>query len=109
MRPSSITKMTSARRMVDKRCDHNDGFILHESVQRLEDEFCRSCVQARSGLVQDEERRIANYRSRNRDSLALTARQRHPTFAENRVIAFGQFVNKFTGVGQFGRLDDLLA
>src|SRR6266550_1558441 len=87
----------------------DDGSILHEFVQRLENQFFGSCVQARGRLVQDEDRRIANYGARDRDSLALTTRKRHSTFAQNSVIAFRQLIDKLTCVGKICRADDLLA
>src|SRR6266550_7884043 len=87
----------------------DDGSILHEFVQRLENQFFGSCVQARGRLVQDEDRRIANYGARDRDSLALTTRKRHSTFAQNSVIAFRQLVDELTCIGKICRADDLLA
>src|SRR6266699_206593 len=88
--------------------NHDDGSILHEFVQRLENQFFRSRVKARRRLVQDEDRRIANHRARDCDSLPLTARECHSTFAQNRVIAFRQLVDKLTCIGQFCCTDDLL-
>src|SRR5207249_10319088 len=43
-------------------------------------------VQARSGLVENQDARIGKDRARDRHPLPLAARQAHPALADNRVV-----------------------
>ena len=85
--PSFITKIRSARRIVESRCAMTIEVLpSHQALQGLEDQFFRRGVQTGAGLVEQEYGRISDNRPRDRDTLALPAGKRHAAFADDRVI-----------------------
>src|ERR1700676_2656760 len=83
--------------------NQNGGSVLHQTVQRLDDCFFRSGIQTRRGLVEDQDRSIANDGPRNGDTLTLPAGQRYAALAEHGVVPFGHFFDELMRVGDFGR------
>ena len=60
----------------DQRCS-----ALQQLFQRVLDESLAFRVEARRGVVEDDDGRIAQEHPRNRDALSLAARKLHATFA----------------------------
>ena len=56
-------------------------------------------------LVENQDRRVANDRARDRDALALTAGQRHAALADHRGVAVRHLDDELVRVGQFGGAD----
>ena len=63
-------------------------------------------IERRGRFVEQQQRRIAQDRARDRDALALAAGQRHAALAELRLEAAGQPADEFGGVGQLGGVLD---
>src|SRR5438093_11791701 len=64
---------------------------------------------AGGGLVQDEDRGLADRRPGDRDALALAVRERHAALTQHRVIGLGQRLDEAGGVGETRRrLDRVL-
>ena len=63
----------------------------------------------RGGVVEDQDARVGEQRARDRDPLALAARQRQPALADARVVAVGQLGDEAGRLGALGRALDLLA
>ncbi len=79
--------------------DHDGSLAFHQSIQRFEDQLFRSRVQAGAGLVQDQDRRIADDGAGDGDPLPLAAGKRDAAFAENGVVAIGELFDKLMRVG----------
>ena len=60
---------------------------LHEVVERLLDFLLGGRIHGRRGLVHDQDARVDEQRARNRNALALTARQRLAALTHQRVVA----------------------
>ncbi len=66
------------------------GAPAHQPVERVLDDGLALRVHRGERLVQDQDRRVAEQRARDRDALALAARQPHPALAHHRLVALGQ-------------------
>ena len=53
--------------------DRDHGSITHEIAERLADQLLGFAVERGGGLIQQEQRRILQKRTRDRDALALAA------------------------------------
>ena len=67
--------------------DHQHGPLLHQAVDRLLHQPLRFGVERAGGLVQDQDRRVAQQRPGDGDPLALAARQPGAPLAQDRVVA----------------------
>ena len=70
--------------------DDQRGAALHQPVQRLLHRALGFAVQRRGGLVEDQDRRVLVDRARDRQALALAARQLAAVVADERVQALRQ-------------------
>ena len=70
--------------------DHKGGAAFEQSVERVQEEPLRDRVEGARRLVEDENRSVSDECPRDRDSLALTARERSAPLAEQRLVAVGQ-------------------
>src|SRR5215204_414608 len=66
-------------------------------------------VQARRGLVEDQNLRLGQDRARDGDALPLPARELHAALADDRVVAVGEAADELVAVRDAGRGPDLLA
>jgi hypothetical protein len=59
---------------------HNDGRAArHQTAERVENQAFRMCIEPGGWLIQNENRRIADDRSRDRMEMTLRARRIFPT------------------------------
>ena len=79
-------------------------FSFHQPIERFEDQFFGSGVEAGGGSSRIRIWSIADHGARDRDTLALPAGKSHAAFAEDRVIALRHLFNEFIRIGQFGGL-----
>ena len=63
------------------RDDHH-GFAFHRGGERLLDSLLSHRIQARSGLIQNEDRRILEDHARDRDTLPLPAGELYSALAD---------------------------
>src|SRR5262245_65791457 len=89
--------------------DHGGGSAFHQSFERLDHQLLRRRIESRGRFVQNQNRRITDDRSRNRDALALPARKRRAALADRRFIAFRQSLDEFMRIGQPSGAEDLFA
>ena len=82
--------------------------IRHEFLERVLDEPFGDGVECARSLVEDENRRVLEYRARNCDSLALAAGKRETLFADNAVVSVGLGNYEVMGVCELGGRNDLL-
>ena len=80
----------------------------HEPFQGLLDETFGLGVQRTSGLVEDENARVSQKRSSDRDTLTLTARKLYSSLSHQGLIAVGEPDNEVVGVGRGRSVDKLL-
>jgi len=64
--------------------------VTHQRLQRILDEQLRFCVERRRGLVEDQDRRIPEQRSRDRHTLTLPARQFLSALSNPRLVLIRQ-------------------
>src|SRR5215211_3427166 len=90
--------------------DDEDRAVLfaHEPVQSLLDRSLRLGVHGRGAVVQNKEPRVDKKRPRYGDPLPLPAGEPDAPLADNGLVAFREPPYELTGLGRFGRCDDLL-
>ena len=66
--------------------------------QAVLDQRLALAVEARRRLVEDQDARIGEDRARDRDALALAARQLHAALADDRVVALLEALDELVGV-----------
>jgi len=79
--------------------DHDRRAVARQPVERFHDLALGSGVHRAGGLVEDKQRRVSQERPGERDPLALTAGQVHPTLARVRFVAVGQRLDEVVRVG----------
>ena len=87
-RPSSSTTISSASAIVERRCA--TMIVVRPSMtvsQRPPDARLGGRVDRRRGVVEDQHARVDEQRARDREPLALAARERQPALADDRVVA----------------------
>ena len=85
----------------------DDRPIMRDPLQGGDDGGLGRRVQGRRGLVQNEDRRIPKDGPRDRDTLALAARQQPAQLARRGVIAPGETRDQVVDLGGSGRGSDL--
>src|SRR5688572_7121217 len=75
------------------------GAAQHQSFERGLDERLAAGIERRSGLVEQKDRRVAQYSAGDRDALPLAAGERDATFADLGVEAFFQALDELVGQG----------
>ena len=88
--------------------NHESGASLHQVAEPILDHGFRFGVERRGRFIEDENARICEDCARNREPLALAARQLDPTLADNRVIALGKAQSEFVDSGYGAGVDKLL-
>ena len=91
MRPFSSTRIWSASRTVEIRCETMiDVRSRMTPRSRRQDLLLGVRVHRRQRIVQDQDRRVDHQRARERRALLLPARQRDAALADHRVVALGE-------------------
>ncbi len=70
------------------------GALRGQRPQRLVDGRLGGGVDRRGGVVEHQHPRVGEHRARQRDALALAARERQPPLPDQRVVAVGQDVDE---------------
>src|SRR5580658_4057906 len=86
--------------------DHGPSF--HEALQCFDHESLGFGVESSSGLVEDENRSVANDGAGNSDALPLASGKSKASLANHRVVAVGHSGNELIRVGEFRRFLDFL-
>ena len=71
-------------------CNHQRGTSLHRRLQRRLHHALALGVECAGGFIQQQQRRVLEHGTGNRNTLALSTGQAHPALAQKSVIAFGQ-------------------
>ncbi len=82
--------------------DHQRGAVAHQFLQRGLHQGLALRIERRGGLVEQQQRRVAQDSARDRDALALAAGQRDAALAELGLKAAGQPADEFGGMGEIG-------
>ena len=85
------------------------GAVFHQPVKSLLHQTLALGVESRCGLVENQQRRILEYRARDAYALALSARQPASAVADIGVVALLGLHNEVVGVGNARRLFHLFA
>jgi len=80
--------------------DHECGAMAHQFFQRSLHQRLALGIECRGRFIEQQQRRVTQDSARNRDALALAARQRHAALAELGFETAGQAAQKFGGMGQ---------
>src|SRR5579859_6505008 len=87
--------------------DHDAGLAFHQTIERLEDQLFRAGVQSGTGLIQNQDRTIADDGAGDGDALALTAGERDASFADDGVVALRHLLDKLMRIGELGGSENL--
>ena len=87
--------------------DDDAGAPTHQHLECLLDEAFRLRIKCRGRLVEDQNRRVGEERTRDCDTLAFATRQLDATLADQRVVAFGQRADEVVRARQFRGAFDL--
>ncbi len=87
--------------------DHQRRASLHQRLERRLHVALRFGIERRSRLVQYQHRRILEQRARDRQPLALAARQLDAVLAHQRIESLRHLADEFHRVRGFGRGDDV--
>ena len=87
--------------------DEDARAAAHQAVQALQHLVLAVGVERGGGLVEDDDRRVAQQRAGDADALALAAGQAGALGAELGVVAVGQALDELVGGGGLGGVDDL--
>jgi hypothetical protein len=74
--------------------DRDHGAAAHQPAERFADRFLGFAVERGGGLVQQQDRRVLQERARDRDALALAARQLDAAVADHGAKPFRQASTK---------------
>ena len=88
--------------------DDDGGAVLAEMLDRLLHGFFGFRIERRGGLVEQDDRRVADQRPRHRDALALAAGQLGAEFADRGIVAEREAHDEIMGAGRFCRGHDLV-
>ena len=83
--------------------DDDGGAVLHQPLERVLHHALALGVERRGGLVEQQQRGLAQQGAGDRDALALAAGEPDAALAQRGGEAFGQAVEEFGGMGGFGR------
>src|SRR6516225_3465954 len=81
---------------------------LLEPLRGIENFLLGFRVDRASGLVKDENGRVLEERTRQRDTLALATGKTHAAFPYQRSVAFRLTHDEVMCIGELGRPDNLL-
>src|SRR5262249_60352964 len=84
--------------------DDEGGAARHETLEALHDERLRRGIEGGRGLVEDEDRRIAEERPGDRHAELLARRERRARLADDRLEAGGKALDEARQLGQAGGL-----
>ena len=87
--------------------DHQRGAIAHQPFERRLHQLLAFGIERRGRFVEQQQRRIAQDRARDRNALALAARQRDAALAGLGVILLRQPVDELGRERQLGRVLDI--
>ena len=88
--------------------DHQRGAVGHQVIERVLHQALGLGVERGGGLVEDQDRRVLEHRARDRQALALAARQPAALAADAALQAFGQALDEFHRVGAAHRAVQIL-
>ena len=77
--------------------DDQRGAVLHGRFERRLHHALALRVQRAGGFVEQQQRRVLEHGARDRDALALPAREPHAALAQEGVVTLGQLVNELVG------------
>ena len=108
-RPWSRTTISSASAIVERRCAMITVVrSAHRLAQAEPDLRLGRRVDRRGRVVEDQDPRVDDERARDRDALALPARERDPALADHRVVALRQPLDELVRLREPRGLLDLL-
>src|SRR5687768_1413287 len=90
-------------------CDHECRASFAKPTHRNLNQVFRRRIDACGRVVEDENPRIHQERSCNRDALPLTAAQRDSTLTDDRVVAVLEFGNELVRLGRARALLNVLS
>ena len=87
--------------------DDERGAVLHQAVHALFNQALGAGVDGAGGLVQHQNRSLAQRRAGNVEQLALALRQVRAVALDHGVVAVGQALDEAVGAGGLRGFDDL--
>src|SRR6266581_4769798 len=87
--------------------DHDGGAAAHQGFERRLHLALGLRIERRGGLVEDQQRRVLQQGARDRQALALAAREPQAVLADQGVQAFGRLADEVESMCRAGGRDDL--
>src|SRR5262245_33911867 len=84
------------------------GSAFTQMTHRVLDLALRFAVEGSGRLVEQDDRRVLDQRARDRDALALPARQLQPVLTDRRVVSSRKAHDEIVGIGGPGGRNDRL-
>ena len=81
--------------------------LLRNKIQAVLQQLLRLSIKSTGRLIQNQEFRFTDKRSRDRQSLLLAAGELTAVWPAKGIVAFGQVVDRLVDVGQLAGFDDL--
>src|SRR5436309_8801358 len=88
--------------------DHERGAALHQALHGTDDGVFRPRIDGTRGLVENEDGRVLEKGTGERDALALAARQAHAAFTDLCLVSVRQASDELMSVRERRRVDDLV-
>ena len=89
-------------------CDDKRRTADHKVIECCLHDLLALRIECRSRFVENQDTRIFENRTRDRDALPLSPRQIQPALTDSRVIALRELVNKSIRICRFRRRLDFL-
>ena len=87
--------------------DHERGAAFHDLVERALHQRLALGIEGAGRLVEQQDRRVAQHRAGDRNSLPLPGRERHAALAEHGGVTLRQRQDEIMREGRLGRRLDL--
>src|SRR5438128_11389101 len=87
---------------------HQEGrAVLHQALDRLQDDGLGPYVDGARRLIEDEDRRVLQERARERDALSLASGKLRPALPDRRLVAARQANDEIVRARRLGGADHL--
>ena len=83
--------------------DHETSAMRHQMFERFLNQPLRRCIHARGRFIENQNRRIFQQRTRDRESLLLADAQLYSAFADDAAQTIRQSIDETTRIRCFRR------
>src|SRR5262249_30160137 len=88
--------------------NHQDSASSGDPLHVCLDDSLALIIEGAGGFIEDQDARVSDERSSNRDTLPLSARQARSALTNDSIVTLREFENEIMRAGKFGRSDHAL-